>query len=94
MATILNRKKYPLGLAEARKRFENGVQVHCCNKGICLISSLGSDKPAQYWVDLSGVLNDTLEPEPTFYDHGWIRQRAIITMKVNDIFGTPTLTLI
>ena len=82
MATILNRKKNPLSMEEAKEYIKNGVWVHCCDKGICLIGDTH-----QRWIDLSSILTDILEPEPANYSASWSQRRALLTAKVNRLLG-------
>jgi len=70
MATICNKKRTPLSIDDAKGKFPEGIKIHECSKGICLISGIKHAhecgccvegyEAERWWVDLSFVIGDKL----------------------------------
>ncbi|MFA5188729.1 MAG: hypothetical protein WC460_05195 [Patescibacteria group bacterium] len=65
MPTTNNRKKEALSIEEMKRKFPNGVIVHDCKEGFCLISgkrpgeSWESETPNDlWWADASSVIGE------------------------------------
>jgi len=65
MPTTNNRKKEALSIEEMKRKFPNGVIVHDCMKGFCLVSgkkpgeSWESETPNDlWWADASSVIGE------------------------------------
>lgn len=84
MATMRNNKAIPMSFEEASEKFKSGVQIHHCDKGICLVSKRGASQNQRWWINLSHLVSDkTLPDEPRNYSTEWVYQRDDLTDLVN-----------
>ena len=71
MATIVNKKVEALSINDIKNKFSNGITVHECSKGICLISGIKFThecgcqvmgcEDEWWWVDMSPVIGEKLD---------------------------------
>jgi len=62
VATIMNKKAHPITQEEVKRDFSGGVEVHDCDRGVCLISKRGEPN-TRWWADFSDLLGEVTRRE-------------------------------